>query len=268
MESIFNPSIRLQPWIHKLINRGLRCRVPALKYTAGNTVEVDDENFMWITIMDDTNLLSVPDLLRHPTKNLNRVQELYDILRHDYKVLLQFRETYLPPKSLITPLPPPVVSTLACCNEIQSIVLAVGISLNAILRAQYPNKAELQREHVSFCADIIVLAEDLKMELPMGAVYLPLTLTAAWLASKDPIYREKLKQLFDDYKGGYAMSELIRRASHWKNAPESLVRELSWFPRFTSAEPNAVSGTNEETDKADGVDSVLPVQPCNGCCFL
>lgn len=268
MESIFNPSIRLQPWIHKLINSGSRCRMANLVHTPENTVKTDSETAIWMPTMDDANLWSFPDLFHNPTKNLYRAQKLYDTFQNDYRALLQYREKHLPPKPLEFPMPPLVVSNLASCNEIHCIVLAIGMGLNAILRTRYPNKMELQKDHAVFCADVLTLGEDLKVELPMGAVYLPLTLTAAWLSWDDPAYRERLKQLFDEYKGGYAMSEHIRRASHWKNVPESLVREFSWIPNHASVESEVVKGTKEETDMVDKLDSVLPMQPGNGCCFL
>lgn len=257
---MFNPSVQPQPWIHKLTKRNFQARLPVLN---PQTLEVREKKVIWLPTMDDVNLLLLPDLLRQPNKDMQRIQELYIMSQEDYKKVSQYRNTCFLQKDRLTCLPPEAVSLLASSNEIQSILLAVGIALNTLLRNVYPHDLELKKDIDRFFADTVSLAEDLKMELPMGAVYLPLTLVAAWLASDDATYRARLKHLLEDYKGGYAMSEFIRRVSHWRDAPQSLIDEFSWFPRPA----DSIEGpTGNDEAGSSGIST--QVQPHSSCCFL
>lgn len=211
-DAVFNPNIQLNPWIQELYD------VPGKPL--GSSLEIG--NALSLPTCELGVLAMIPDLIRCPGENKERIKWTYSYILDQYvqvKVVITATEG--------TPLWDAYDGVV--CNERQGFFISIGITLNAFLRTFYPKDMLLVNQRSIFCADAITLAERAKRERPLSAHHVPQAIVSAWCVTEDKTQKEKLQQLMDDYQATFAMAKLTKHISYWREAPGSL-REI---PRFT-----------------------------------
>lgn len=179
----------------------------------------------------------IPDLIRHPKENEARIQWVYNSIldRHlQMKVYFSANKDKLSQNTYHGML----------CNGQYGAYIAIGITLNAILRVLNPNNILLATEQSIFCGDAIILAERAKEERPLAAHHVPQAIVSAWCVTGDSKTRERLRQLIEDYRNTYAMAKLLQHISYWQVAPTRLM-EIPWF-RLDCTKQNS-QGAGDET---------------------
>jgi hypothetical protein len=182
----------------------------------------------------------VPDLMRYPRENIARIQWAYGYILDRYvqvKVFIAANKGTARWNNYDG----------FVCNERQGLFIAIGVTLNAMLRVFYPSDMLLVSQQSIFCADAVDLAERAKRERPFSAHHVPQALVSAWCVTKEGALQERLRQLIDDYRDTFAMAKLTRHISNWPDAPEKL-REIPWFTLCYDKQNTDVESTGRESE--------------------
>ncbi|TWU71954.1 hypothetical protein ED733_000940 [Metarhizium rileyi] len=190
-DSVFNPNVQLNPWIQELYDMPEQPLRPLLDIQAMSRLPTCELRVFAM----------LPNLIRRPKENEEQIQWIYSYILDQYLQVKVFisanRETscWNAYDGII-------------CNERHGLFIAIGITLNALLRGFNPNNILLVSQRSIFCADAIILAERAKQERPLAAHHVPQAIVAAWST--------------------FAMAKLVQHMSCWPEAPAKL-REIPWF---------------------------------------
>lgn len=197
----------------------------------------------------------IPDLIRHPKENKERIQWAYNSILDQYLQTKIFTSANVGKLSWNT-------HDGWRCNEQHGMFIAIGVTLNAVLRALYPSNMLLTTEQAMFCADAIILAERAKQERPLAAHHVPQAIVSAWCVAADSKTKQMLRQLIEDYRTTYAMAKLVQHILYWPAAPRKL-RDIPWFTLYRKkggTETAYTLNTGETTKVDSGMDEF--------CCIL
>lgn len=221
---MFNPSIKIQPWIQKLAELSkpstLDKKLAADRGITFQCLEVD-------------KLGMVPELIHNPWENIDRIRSLYEMIRADYPGVKHFSEKVLEPACVGPPmsLPLKLVRAVTQYHAAQCLMLAIGMVMNGFLRILNPSDYLLVEECYRFCADSITLAERAKARRPLAAGHIPMSIIAAWLSSDDTAQQAQLRCLISEYEDDYAMTQLVKQATYLKQViPRGVASRLYAFP--------------------------------------
>lgn len=89
----------------------------------------------------------------------------------------------------------PVMRLYASC-----LLLALAILLNDILRAFDPYDDLLVDESAFFVSELMVLAEEVTLAIPLGAAYMPVCLIAVWATTEDASTQARVEDLLIEYQ--------------------------------------------------------------------
>ncbi|KHN95182.1 uncharacterized protein MAM_06893 [Metarhizium album ARSEF 1941] len=210
-DSVFNPNVQLNPWIQQLYDMPEQPLRPLLDIQAMSRLPTCELRVFAM----------LPELIRHPRENKEQMRWIYSYILDQYLQVKVFisanRETscWNAYDGII-------------CNERHGLFIAIGITLNALLRAFSPGNILLVSQRSIFCADAVVLAERAKQERPLAAHHVPQAIVAAWCVTDDGATRDRLRQLIEDYRSTFAMAKLVQHLSCWPEAPAKL-REIPWL---------------------------------------
>lgn len=210
-DSVFNPNVQLNPWIQELYDMPEQPLRPLLDIQAMSRLPTCELRVFAM----------LPNLIRRPKENEEQIQWIYSYILDQYLQVKVFisanRETscWNAYDGII-------------CNERHGLFIAIGITLNALLRGFNPNNILLVSQRSIFCADAIILAERAKQERPLAAHHVPQAIVAAWCVTEDDATRDKLRLLIEEYRSTFAMAKLVQHMSCWPEAPAKL-REIPWF---------------------------------------
>lgn len=243
---MFNANIRLNPWIQNLYNMRERPLRPAEAIQAISCLPGFDLRV----------LAMIPDLMRYPRENKERIQWVYSsILDRILQTKIYFNANKGKPSWN--------TDDGWVCNEQHGMFIAIGITLNAFLRVLNPSNMILATEQSIFCGDAIVLAERAKQERPLAAHHVPQAIVSAWCVIGDDKTKEKLRQLIEDYRSTYAMAKLVQHISYWQAAPIKL-REIPWF-RVQCTKGDVESGGAINMERGTGI---INTEMQEYCCIL
>ncbi|EFY91587.1 hypothetical protein MAC_02472 [Metarhizium acridum CQMa 102] len=258
INSVFNPNVKLNPWIQELYDMPEQPLRPLLDIQAMSRLPTCELRVFAM----------LPDLIRHPSENKEQIHWIYSYILDQYLQVKVFisanRETscWNAYDGII-------------CNERHGLFIAIGITLNALLRAFNPSNILLVSQRSIFCADAIILAERAKQERPLAAHHVPQAIVAAWCVTDDEATKEKLRQLIEDYRSTFAMAKLVQHLSCWPEAPAKL-REIPWLtlPQKAGAEAAeavATEGDAQSVDAAVDADDgteIIDRETHEFCCIL
>ncbi|KID74570.1 uncharacterized protein G6M90_00g111020 [Metarhizium brunneum] len=254
-DSVFNPNVKLNPWIQELYDMPEQPLRPLLDIQAMSRLPTCELRVFAM----------LPDLIRHPSENKEQIHWIYSYILDQYLQVKVFisanRETscWNAYDGII-------------CNERHGLFIAIGITLNALLRAFNPSNILLVSQRSIFCADAIILAERAKQERPLAAHHVPQAIVAAWCVTDDEGTKETLRQLIEDYRSTFAMAKLVQHLSCWPEAPAKL-REIPWLtlPKKTEAAAAAAEAAAEadaqSVDTDDGTE-IIDRETHEFCCIL
>lgn len=198
----------------------------------------------------------VPDLMRRPRENKEQIRWAYnfvlDLRLRGHTAATANKET-----------PSWDTREAVQLNEVEGMCIAIGITLNAFLRAFDPSNIRLEDEKLMICTDAVDLGERAKQERPMSAHHVPQAILAAWCVTEEVTTKEKLWQLIEDYKATYAMARMVQHVAYWKEAPARL-REIPWL-RFCYAEED---DQNSNIINTKGEAEVIHTRLDEFCCIL
>lgn len=178
----------------------------------------------------------VPELIHNPWENIDRIRSLYEMIRADYPGVKHFSENVLEPACVGPPmsLPLKLVRAVTQYHAAQCLMLSIGIVMNGFLRTLNPSDHLLVEECYGFCADSITLAERAKARRPLAAGHIPMSIIAAWLAADDTAQQAHLGCLISEYEDDYAMTQLVKQATHLKQVvSKGVAAKLFSFPPGT-----------------------------------
>ena len=92
---------------------------------------------------------------------------------------------------------------LAHLERILGLSLAIGIILNCVLGAIDIDNIELRLECEFFSQEILMLSEGAKMYRPIGASYMQLCLSSAWIGTTDPETKLKIEDVYSEFRQDY-----------------------------------------------------------------
>lgn len=235
---MFSPNVKLDTWMEELYD------LPG--QPLGSSMEL--QNMSRLPTCELGVLAMIPDLIRYPRQNIARIQWAYNYILDRYiqvKVFIAANKdtscwnTY---DGLV-------------CNERHGLFIAIGITLNAFLRAHYPNDMLLVSQQSIFCADAVSLAERAKHERPLAAHHVPHAIVSACCVTKDNILKERLQQLIEDYRDTFSMARFVQNISYWPAAPDAL-QEIPLFTLCHAKENSGVDstdgGTNRRAETTEG----------------
>ncbi|KID96962.1 Zn(2)-C6 fungal-type DNA-binding domain protein, partial [Metarhizium majus ARSEF 297] len=253
INSVFNPNVKLNPWIQELYDMPEQPLRPLLDIQAMSRLPTCELRVFAM----------LPDLIRHPIENKEQIHWIYSYILDQYLQVKVFisanRETscWNAYDGII-------------CNERHGLFIAIGITLNALLRAFNPSNILLVSQRSIFCADAIILAERAKQERPLAAHHVPQAIVAAWCVTDDEATKETLRQLIEDYRSTFAMAKLVQHLSCWPEAPAKL-REIPWLTLPQKAEAAAAEAAAEadaqSVDTDDGTE-IIDRETHEFCCIL
>ena len=250
LQAVFNPSIKLYPWIHKV------SRIKRM-YTASKS-ENSDDSLQLNSIAFET-LAKIPRLLHGSRRNIAQMQRIYEMMRMDYLTLKNLTKNPVSLSSSSVGLGDlhnsvKLMRLQSQLEGAQGLMLSVEIAFNLLLRHYKKPDELLNVECHGFIADVISLADRAKSRRPFAASYIPLPLVAAWYATEDSVYRQRLQEQMDDYGAEYGALQMMRRTvDSWRRRPGS--HSSPGDPSFKSV-----------TDAPD-----LPINPDEAaemCCIL
>ncbi|KAK2589651.1 hypothetical protein QQS21_012666 [Conoideocrella luteorostrata] len=222
LEGLFNPAIDLDPWIHKVFSVADPEDLKKAAELGINFRSVDLPYFCML-----------PELVRNPEQNFDRIKSYYNTIRIDYPGVKAFGETVLQPQcnGPATSMPLRVVRAQSSYQAGQCLMLTIALALNAFLRKHYASDELLMQEKHDFCADTIQLAERALPRRPLAAAHIPLCLIAAWLVSTDLAQQTQMDALLDEYQKDYALVGSIRSATILQqDETTGTIRKIPRFP--------------------------------------
>lgn len=244
-DSIFNRNILLNPWVQNLYDVLQLPPRPADDIYARSRFPHFELRV----------LAMIPDLLRHPRQNKERIHWVYNYTLDQYLLTKTFFSANKNKPSWNS-------FDGLTCNEPYGAYIAIGLMLNALLRVLSPSHVLLATEQSIFCTDAVDLAERAKLERPLAAHHIPQAIVSAWCVARDSKTKEKLRQLIEDYRTTYAMAKLVQHVSCWKAAPIKL-REIPWF-RLHCAKADTEGGSAINTGGTEIIDKEM----YEACCIL
>lgn len=259
-ESIFDPSIELDTWIDKIASIQSITALPKPITARKGKVRVK----FYLRAAEYSQLAVVSQLMRHPYENLGHLQQTYHNLLGEYAQLVRFAE------SAITPVPnnqsTPLLDIRAqtIYHQARGLLIAICLAFNTFLQNSHLAVGTLAPQREALCADAVVLGEEAKVGMPLAALEIPLSTSAALLASCDDEQKMVLRQLLDDYEGGLAMRLWAQQVAQWQDGPPQL-RDLPWFrpePDMTDTSHPVVQGVGKIGTRDSG-----PLKWEN-CCIL
>lgn len=264
-ESIFDPTIDVQPWIRRLSTLSKQNNSPIAKAALNKFTAA---GFPLKSSRYET-LATLPVIIRNPDNYIEQIESMYDTFRDEYAELKVYeqekfptgKDDYRSPVAFLS-----YIRAKTIFQEAQCLVLALCIVFNALLSDSRPDDAALEKERVAFCADAVIAAEECKIGRPFGALQVPVVTIAAWLSSKDNAQKDTLLSLLDEYQGTFAMHHFLRQVSKWKDAPRRL-KELPWFPIRNDAVCISQDGTGDKA-KIEKKEDAPSEENCEKCCIL
>lgn len=202
-------------------------------------------------------------LIRHPRENMEWIQWAYHLTaRESYPQLIE----YLVAKESATTGGADSQKRTSASVRVQhvyrdtaAIYIAISLTLNAFLRtcASDSEQKLLAEERVTFCAHAIRLADESQVQRPLAAYHVPGAITAAWCVSESKVSKKRLRELLEEYRDDFSMVRFLMCFSHWREAPEKLSREISWFPAYNP------KGSREERNT-----EAIDLDMYEYCCIL
>lgn len=178
-----------------------------------------------------TCLTHAPDLIQRGTIALRDGSNLDGLIaeaRSQYQLLTELLNQLHGLYSTVREPPPyqfTVSPSVTHCQlqRTYGIVLAVCLYFNCISKALEPDNISLELDSISFCEEVIDLADKAAIYRPLGASYILLCAMAAWCSSSDSATRITLEAILMDYGGDFL-----------PRSQASIEGELrSWFKRLS-----------------------------------
>lgn len=148
-----------------------------------------------------TTLLSLskfPDYLRQPHAHIAEINEAYTTLREDGQRIHSFLDRWI----LADPacLSSSVVGQRSRYQAGYTVVTALGLLLNALLRTLDLSEPTLAKDSAFFCEQLIAEAELAYNYRPLGAAYIVPCLVVALAVSDDPLQLIRIESILEDYE--------------------------------------------------------------------
>ncbi|KAF9895140.1 hypothetical protein FE257_000042 [Aspergillus nanangensis] len=192
MESVFNPKIKLSPWLDTLIER---CPPPRRN--------VKDESGKPFDSMNLRNLSRYPVLLKHPEHHYYEILSAYEQFKIDFvrieEHLLKFELESTVSTSANT------VRMLSRFQAAYCMILGLAFILNKILRAYNPGNDALEAESLVFFERVMEISRQSLQYRPIGACFLPVCMAFLWVASDDEDQLDQIQSLLITYQPQFAM---------------------------------------------------------------
>jgi hypothetical protein len=102
------------------------------------------------------------------------------------------------------------------------LLLAMGCTLNRILRIYDGEATQLVTTYHLFCDDTIVLAENLERYRPSTSAFMPVVLMCAWTASTDGYRLEEIEEWLVNYQSDYVTDNYTELGRNVKEAYEGI----------------------------------------------
>ncbi|KAK4869374.1 hypothetical protein LT330_006374 [Penicillium expansum] len=180
-----------------------------------------------------TTLLSLsqfPGYLHHPHSHAPEITAAYIKLQEDAQNIYLYLDQPTDPAGLSSP----VLIRRSRHRATYTVVIALALLLNTILRALDPENAVLAEESTFFCERIINEAELASRYRPIGAAYVVPCLVVALGTAESPQQLARIEATLTDYQtdfGGFEWRELamwLRAVFHSHRVRKPLISSYIW----------------------------------------
>jgi hypothetical protein len=190
LESIGNPRIQLQPWLHKLTKkRDQGVAIEGLKLR---------------------NLAKLSDYITYPEMHLFDIKSAYQRMGIDLPKMRLCISTVTSISARSAQLPPTTIR--ARLQSALGLLLTFAIILNTLLRTFEPKNLYLVQESALLSDEIVALAEDAAQYRPLGSSAMPICLIAAWASTYDLQIRSKVEKVIEVYQSDFPISKWMDTA--------------------------------------------------------
>jgi hypothetical protein len=147
------------------------------------------------------SLSKFPDYLRQPHAHIAEIIEAYTKLREDGQKIHSFLEKWV----LADPacLSSSVVDQRSRYQAGYTVVTALGLLLNALLRTLDLSEPTFAKDSAFFCEQLIAEAELAYKYRPLGAAYIAPCLVVALAVSDDPLQLIRIESILMDYEADF-----------------------------------------------------------------
>jgi len=144
----------------------------------------------------------LPEFVQNPDSHLFDIARIYLLLKNDAQMIKPMLDqlSKIVPVSFSTK----HVGRHSQVQAAYSIVSALAVLLNSLLRVFDPFNPILTDETTYFCDEVIIQAELASCYRPIGSAYIPLCLIVVWAATDDIFQLAKIESLLADYQSDFA----------------------------------------------------------------
>jgi len=173
-----------------------------------DTLKGDGSDGLSQNSMTIETMARIPDFVHAPRTHLSEIQDLYRRACLDVEEfttrkaeisqqLFEGKYASFAKRAVVTE------RIIPLCHTAHGMLLTITLGCNTILAALHPWDTTLADDNARFCDDVLLLSQQVSQYRPLGASHLPLCLVAAYLAVADPVKRETLHSLLEDYQGDF-----------------------------------------------------------------
>jgi hypothetical protein len=198
LESVVNPRIKMDPQFWELVSSFTYRRNPDNYERLQSSAQL-------------RHYAMFPEFIRNPDSHLFDIARIYLLLKNDIARLKPVLDQYanFTPVSFSS-------ADVARHSKIQagySLISAMAVLLNSLLRVFDPFNPILTDETAHFCDEIITQAKLADCYRPVGSAYIPMCLIVAWVATDDIFQLAKIESVLADYQSDFAEVPWMSRAA-------------------------------------------------------
>merc|ERR1711939_138659 len=200
-ESIFNPEVQLNPWVKEWVMEQEKPLIENAE-TTKDTGQPQAGRIMSCLVRLPEFMRYNPDTIWELRQNYQAVQATSKVMRERLSEAATAMKSGVPaappfknPRAMIRVAP---MRIHAFYQRTFSILLALEIILNGLLRAYSPEDYVLEVENDQLTREIIDLSLEGSIWKPIGAGWVPVCLISAWGATMDPARKTQIEKVWDE----------------------------------------------------------------------